>query len=801
MNSRITKTLFQGIAIWVLLMLVITTTWYFAASFSIAPFENLRDPLSSENIDVYIGLNLICITLSFWIASLKNRFSSIKNELSRLQTSMQQVNQELDIAKLSNKHTLRDLPVAYAELDKSLNIIDCNHNMCGLLQTDRAQLIGLSFSDLITTGSQDDWQSKAVMLASPDSDKKFQTEMQSAALKKIGKTVWVRISKKIDFEDPQNPIIKLTLTDVSDLHFAENYMQEAYQLLEQQIINRTSDLYEINERMALAADSAGLGIWDLDMTSYDLIWDNWMYRLHGITESSFGGNLAFWESLVHKDDYQEVHHVWKEAIEHQKTFDVEFRINLPNGELRWLKNNAICRYDKLGKPTRMIGACRDITSQRENEHLIRQQADYDNLTGLPNRKLFYELLNQEIKQSRRDGFAIWILFLDLDGFKEVNDTLGHHVGDILLQKVAERLQSLMRNADIVARLGGDEFVIILTDIDETTYVDKICSKIIESIGKEYRINSEEVFVTASIGIANFPQDADNTADLLKYADQSMYVSKNEGKNRFSYFTPELQHASMLRKEVTTELRQGIAENNYRLYIQPIVNLKTGKVHKAEVLLRWIHPTKGMISPADFIPIAEETGVIKDIGHWIFKNTFELLSNWKHRIPDDFQLSINMSPVQLKSTDKNSDDWLDLIEQYGLKGSNIVIEITEGLLLKNDSVVNERLKRFSKAGVQVAIDDFGTGYSSLAYLQEFDIDYLKIDQCFIQKLDHGTSEESLSHAIIVMAHQLGLQIIAEGIETVEQENILKGMDGDFGQGYYYSKPIEPDSFAEKYLTNC
>jgi len=691
----------------------------------------------------------------------------------------------------------QQLPVAVLILHDDFKIKDANRVFLELINAQNSDLVGQSFGSLLDDEQRKLFNESRRDLLDPNSKKILQLSLTKNVAERKS-SVWVKIHKTFFNNSLNQRLIYLVFTDISEHMFAENYLREAYHLLEKQIINRTSELYEVNERMELAATSAEMGVWDLDLDKQELIWDKWMYHLHRLKEGDFDNRFASWLKLVYEEDVRFFKDTWENASEKQLPIDMEFRIVNMDGNIHWLKLNSLCKKNPSDNTSRMIGICRDITVQKENELLIRQQADYDNLTGLPNRKLFHELLNQEFKESKRDNFQIWLLFLDLDGFKDVNDTLGHHIGDLLLQQVAERLQAMLRNADIVARLGGDEFVVILNDINDATDVDRISSMIIDGVSKAYKLNNEEIYITCSIGIANYPNDADNTADLVKFADQAMYESKGGGKNTYSYFTPALQSASLLRKDLIQDLRKGLDENQFQLFFQPIIELQSGKMYKAEALIRWFHPDKGVISPAAFIPVAEETGIIKEMGNWIFENAFKLLQKWSHALPENFQLSINMSPVQLKSNDEFIDDWFHLLGKYDLKGSNIVIEITEGLLLKNDKTVNDRLLRFADAGIQVAIDDFGTGYSSLSYLQEFNIDYLKIDQSFTQKLDKDSSEKVLSNAIVVMAQQLGLKVIAEGIETSEQQDFLKAMGCDFGQGYLFSRPLPADEFEREFL---
>ncbi|MDD5385106.1 MAG: EAL domain-containing protein [Gallionella sp.] len=442
------------------------------------------------------------------------------------------------------------------------------------------------------------------------------------------------------------------------------------------------------------------------------------------------------------------------------------------------------------------GFIRDITRQKKSEELIWNQANFDTLTGLPNRHMFHDRLAQDIKKAHRAGLKTALLFIDLDKFKEVNDTLGHSMGDILLQEAARRIGGCVRETDTVARLGGDEFTVILAELDDTGSVERITENILQSLAKPFRLGDEMAYVSASIGITLHPNDATEAEDLLKNADQAMYAAKNGGRNRFSYFTQSMQQTAQTRLRLTSELRGALAAGQFRIYYQPIVNLATGRIIKAEALIRWQHPGRGMISPAEFIPLAEETGLIVEIGDWIFREAAHQLKLWKTLYNAGFQISVNVSPVQLGNTIGNSyKTWFSYLRELGLPGQSIVIEITEGLLLNADPGITGKLLEFRDAGIQAAIDDFGTGYSSLSYLKKFDIDYLKIDQSFVRDLVTDPDDMALSEAIIVMAHKLGLKVIAEGVETEAQRKLLTEACCDYAQGYLFSRPVPAEKFEE------
>ncbi len=440
---------------------------------------------------------------------------------------------------------------------------------------------------------------------------------------------------------------------------------------------------------------------------------------------------------------------------------------------------------------------RDITKKKESDDLIWRQANFDMLTGLPNRHMFYDRLTQEIKKSHRAGLKMALLFVDLDKFKEVNDTLGHSIGDIMLMETARRISDCVRGTDIVARLGGDEFTVVLAELVDVSSVERIVENILRKLAEPFQLGDEVAYVSASIGITMYPVDAIEVEDLLKNADQAMYMAKHKGRNRFCYFLPSMQHHAQSRLKLINELRGALAANQFRVYYQPIVDLATGGINKAEALVRWQHPKLGMVNPVQFIPLAEETGMIVEIGDWVFKEAARQIKHWKTMHDIKLQISVNVSPVQFSDAGDQHKKWFAYLQELGLTGQSMVIEITEGLLLDAESGVIGRLLEFRDEGIQVSIDDFGTGYSALSYLKKFDIDYLKIDQSFVRNLATDFNDLALCEAIIVMAHKLELKVIAEGVETEEQRKLLADAGCDYAQGYLFSKPL-PDGEFEKFL---
>lgn len=482
--------------------------------------------------------------------------------------------------------------------------------------------------------------------------------------------------------------------------------------------------------------------------------------------------------------YQEM---W-EAINTTGQWQGEIWDQRKNGEIfpEWLTINAI--FTKDGSVHRYVAIFSDISERKQTEELIWKQANYDPLTNLPNRRMFRDRLEQELKNAHRAGTMLALLFIDLDLFKEVNDTLGHGMGDSLLQEAAHRIGVCVRESDTVARLGGDEFMVILSQLPDTSAIEKIAQTILIALAEPYYLDAETAYVSASIGITMYPSDALEAEQLVRNADQAMYVAKNEGRNRFSYFTRSLQEAAQARLKLINDLRGALVGNQFKMFFQPIADLPAGRIQKVEALIRWEHPTRGMVTPMEFILLAEETGLIIEIGNWVFKECARWVKRLAGQCHGNIQVSVNVSPIQFRDDGNHIDAWLAYLNEIGLSGKNIVVEITEGLLLNADAAVIDKLLKFRDADIQVAIDDFGTGYSSLSYLKKFHIDYLKIDQSFIRNLETDPSDMALSEAIIVMAHKLGLQVIAEGVETIGQQNLLIEAGCDFLQGYLFGKPM-------------
>jgi len=457
-----------------------------------------------------------------------------------------------------------------------------------------------------------------------------------------------------------------------------------------------------------------------------------------------------------------------------------------NGEEFWCEAS-VSKFDHNKYGPIWISIHEDISERKRNESIIWHQANFDSVCNLPNRNLFSDRIDQEIKKSDRNKSGFSILFIDLDNFKDINDTLGHNIGDKLLIEVSKRISNCLRESDIVSRFGGDEFTVLLSNTNNIEDIELICNHIQHRIAEEYQIDSETVFTSSSIGVSSYPGDSRDAETLLKFADQAMYVSKDSGKNCINYFTKDLQIQAEKNRELNLNLRNSLESDEFEVFYQPIIDLETGKIIKAEALIRWNHPINGYISPDRFIPLAEKNKLIIPIGDWVFKQSIQALKIIRETHPN-FQININKSPVQIEDQKSDIQTWTKELKEHGLPGDSICIEITEGLLLNLSSTVTHKLKVLADENIKFALDDFGTGYSSLSYLTKFDLDYIKIDRSFVKKIDHDSKDLILCQAIISMSHSLGKKVVAEGVETIEQKELLEASNCDYAQGFLFHKPI-------------
>jgi diguanylate cyclase (GGDEF)-like protein len=446
----------------------------------------------------------------------------------------------------------------------------------------------------------------------------------------------------------------------------------------------------------------------------------------------------------------------------------------------------------------------DISERKRAEEKIQYLATHDALTGLPNRLMFNQLLNHAIQAARRYQRQFAVLFIDLDRFKTINDTLGHEAGDQLLQEIGARLKQTLRASDVVARLevdegvvarlGGDEFVILIEEVNDLSQLKTVSHRILSAVIKPMIIMGEECRITASIGISIFPKDAEDEQSLMKNADIAMYFAKEEGKNNFQFYSMDIQSKLLEHLSIETNLRYALERNELSLHYQAKVNFKTNVITGVEALLRWQNPSLGSVTPTQFIPVAEETGLIISIGKWVMKTACAQNVAWQKQGLPVVCMAVNLSLRQL--TDENLiDDIRTALNDSGMAPNLLELEITESMVMHNPARMIAVLAKIKSLGVRLAIDDFGTGYSSLAQIKHFPVDTLKVDRSFIRNIPQDAEDKAITEAIIAMGKTLSLTVVAEGVETLEQMNFLKEHACDEMQGYYFSKPIVPEQFAE------
>jgi len=472
------------------------------------------------------------------------------------------------------------------------------------------------------------------------------------------------------------------------------------------------------------------------------------------------------------------------VISQQGVKSFEYELDMPHGLIHFE-----ARISHLPEQNQVVTIIRDITEQHKTSEVIRHHAYYDTLTLLPNRFLSLDRLSQLINEAQRNDQKTAILFLDLDDFKKVNDTLGHEVGDKLLIEAANRLNQVVRKEDSVGRLGGDEFIVLLRDISDDHNALFIAENLLKVFREPFKIDGRELMITLSIGIAIYPDNGKSTSDLLRNADTAMYQAKSLGRNTYSFFTREMNVTMLRRLEVEEQMHGALERNEFEVFYQPQFDVINNNIIGAEALLRWHNPTLGNIGPDEFIPVAEHTGLIVPIGQFVVKQALKFLNDWQNLHQKKYRVAVNLSPRQFRDSELISFIQKSLLEA-NIEAESLELEITEGVLMIGQSYIDDALIKLNELGVKLSMDDFGTGYSSLSYLRRYSFDVLKIDRSFIQGIPTNKADCELSNAIIAMAQSLGLKVVAEGVETKEQVDLLSTLGCDYLQGYFFSKPVPP-----------
>ncbi|MGF1546125.1 MAG: EAL domain-containing protein [Thiotrichales bacterium] len=567
------------------------------------------------------------------------------------------------------------------------------------------------------------------------------------------------------------------------------------------------DLKFSEARLSNAQRIARLGYWEWNLVSRELQWSPTMYVMFEVSPESFQVSCDAFIELIHPADREIFREKLERAQAGQAISNFEHRMLLPRGgELNVVEHIELTR-DVGGHSLSLTATLQDISERKRTEEQVQFLAYHDQLTSLPNRELFKDRVTQAISRARREGLKLALLFVDLDRFKNVNDTLGHKLGDTLLELVAERLRALVRETDLVAqgqpgeegqlaRLGGDEFTVLLPVVRSREDAARVGDRIVEVLSRPYDLDSREIVVTASVGIACYPEDGSDVDALIKNADAAMYDVKDSGRNGFRYYLPEMTQRTETRLKLENDLRKALRNHEFELHYQPQIDLSDQRMVGVEALVRWRHPERGLISPGEFIPVAEDSGLIIPLGQWVLEEACRQNRTWQLEGLPPVRMSVNVAAQQFQH-----DDFLVTVRRAladsGLSADSLELEVTENALINTDHDVMFKLKQIRNLGISLAVDDFGTGFSSLSFIKQFPLTTLKVDRSFVTDIGQK-KDEAIVKIIIHLAHELNLLVISEGVETQRQLDFLRLQGSNMAQGFLFSRPLLPNELRKLLL---
>ncbi|MPM15120.1 hypothetical protein SDC9_61486 [bioreactor metagenome] len=581
------------------------------------------------------------------------------------------------------------------------------------------------------------------------------------------------------------------------IHETSNVVDNNIEETIKELVRKQEELKRSEEKYRIVAEATKDIIWEGDLLKKKRYFSGKLYEILGYTPEELE-DFQNWFDIVHPEDI----HLVKEGIRLQivDKIDVkafEYRVKSKEGKYKWLSSSTKCEFNENGEAVSTFGAFTDVTELKEQQKKIQKLAYYDSVTGLPNRIMFSEVVTEIIEKENINKNKFSIIFMDLDNFKFINDCYGHPVGDELLLNIGKRLIA-MDNTNITSfRSGGDEFIILIKKTNDRTEIEEYLEALNSTMAKPFHINEHMFYVTHSSGVVCYPRDGESFQELLKNADTAMYRSKELGRNTSSFYNEKMGETAREKAEIQGDLHRAIENKEFQLYYQPIVDVQNGKIKGCEALIRWIHPQKGIISPGKFIPVAEENGTIIRIGKWVLESACSFAKNMRDRGYIDFYVSINVSSHQLLEQEFTK-FVLDTFKESGVNPNNILIEITESVFIEYMDLAICKLKELKEHKIRIALDDFGCGYSSLTYVRRLPIDILKIDRSFISDIESLEDKKNMTNIIILMASQLGLKVISEGVEEEYQLSYLKKHSCDMFQGYLVSKPLPEKEFIKLIL---
>jgi diguanylate cyclase (GGDEF)-like protein/PAS domain S-box-containing protein len=585
----------------------------------------------------------------------------------------------------------------------------------------------------------------------------------------------------------------LTLIDSIHLSLSHQFLQQEVHSGTRRLMMTELALQSSEEKFGQVLESSLDGFWDWNLLSGEFyLSPRWKEQI-GYTDDELMNIFETWESRLHPDEREEVMRKLQAYLNNPwGSWEEEFRLRHKNGDYRWIQARANPTLDAKDKVVRLTGAHTDITERVIAEGQANYLAYHDSLTGLPNRLLFNDRVEHAIARAKRMGKRLSILFFDLDRFKHINDSLGHPAGDRVLTQVAGRLRKIVREEDTLARLGGDEFAVLIENVEHTQGLSVVAEKLLARFKTPFEEEGHEFYLNASIGISVYPRDGETTATLLKNADAAMYKAKNSGRGSYQFYTEELTDNAYQHFTLENGLRQALINNQFELHYQGKISLQSGRLVGAEALIRWRHPKMGYIRPDAFIPVAEESGLIREIGEYVLMNACLDAREWCGREIKFGHVAVNLSGVQLQHETFVA-SVRQTLQETGLDARYLELEVTENCLMRDAEASARYLNDLRQLGLSIAIDDFGTGYSSLAHLTRFPVNKLKIDRSFVNNARQDPHNREISRTIISLGHTLGMQVVAEGIEEVEQLEFLRRAGCDEGQGYFISKPLPKEEF--------